>query len=41
MPEHKIDEVGYWTEIKLNILREYAAAYATIMDCCRLCHNHG
>lgn len=32
MPEHKIDEVGYWTEIKLNILREYAAAYATIMD---------
>lgn len=27
-----IDEVGYWTEIKLSILRDYAAAYAKIMN---------
>ena len=25
------DEVGYWTEIKLDIVRKYAAAYSTIM----------
>jgi three-Cys-motif partner protein len=25
------DEVGYWSEIKLDILREYAAAYSTIL----------
>jgi three-Cys-motif partner protein len=26
-----INEVGYWTEMKLAILREYSAAYTTIM----------
>jgi three-Cys-motif partner protein len=26
-----LDEVGYWTEIKLEILREYAQAYAAIL----------
>ncbi len=26
-----LDEIGYWTEIKLQILREYASAYATIL----------
>ncbi len=25
------DEIGYWSEIKLDILREYAAAYSTIL----------
>lgn len=32
MAEHDIDEVGYWTEMKLNILREYAHAYSTILN---------
>lgn len=32
MPEHQIDEVGYWTEIKLSIIREYAKAYATVLN---------
>jgi len=27
----KHDEVGYWTEVKLDILKNYAAAYSTIM----------
>jgi three-Cys-motif partner protein len=31
MSECKIDEVGYWTEIKLQILREYSKAYAQIL----------
>ena len=32
MPEHRIDEVGHWTEIKLDILRKYAEAYANILS---------
>jgi len=32
MPEFQIDEVGVWTEIKLQIIREYAAAYAKILN---------
>jgi three-Cys-motif partner protein len=32
MAELKLDEVGYWTEIKLNILREYSTAYAQILS---------
>jgi three-Cys-motif partner protein len=27
----KFDEIGYWSEIKLDIIREYASAYSTIM----------
>jgi three-Cys-motif partner protein len=27
----KFDEIGYWSEIKLDIIKEYAAAYSTIM----------
>ncbi|MGA3165090.1 MAG: three-Cys-motif partner protein TcmP [Terriglobia bacterium] len=27
----KFDEIGYWSEIKLDIIREYAAAYSKIM----------
>src|SRR5438876_7413855 len=27
----KLDEVGYWSEIKLDIIREYAKAYSTIL----------
>src|SRR5256885_11978873 len=28
----KYDEIGYWSEIKLKILRDYASAYSTIMS---------
>lgn len=27
----KFDRIGYWSEVKLDIVREYAAAYSTIM----------
>ena len=26
------DEIGYWSEIKLDIVREYAVAYSTILS---------
>ncbi|HEV2688870.1 MAG TPA: three-Cys-motif partner protein TcmP, partial [Bryobacteraceae bacterium] len=26
------DEIGIWSEVKLAIIREYASAYATILD---------
>jgi three-Cys-motif partner protein len=32
MPEPRLDEVGYWSEIKLEILRKYAKAYTTILQ---------
>jgi len=32
MRDAGLDEVGYWTEIKLNILRDYSKAYATILS---------
>ena len=32
MSDAGLDEVGYWTEIKLNILRDYSKAYATILS---------
>ena len=28
----KFDEIGYWSEIKLDIIKEYATAYSTIMN---------
>jgi three-Cys-motif partner protein len=28
----KLDEIGYWSEIKLEIIREYAKAYSTILS---------
>jgi three-Cys-motif partner protein len=27
----KLDEIGYWSEIKLDIIRDYARAYSTIL----------
>jgi len=32
--KHKImyDEIGYWSEIKLDIIREYAYAYSQILS---------
>lgn len=32
MDEVKIDEIGYWSEIKLEILRKYATAYSTVLS---------
>jgi three-Cys-motif partner protein len=29
--ELKFDEIGYWSEVKLDILKEYAAAYSAIL----------
>jgi len=31
MSKIKLDEIGYWSEIKLDILKEYAKAYSTIV----------
>jgi len=28
----RLDEIGYWSEIKLDIVRKYAAAYSTILS---------
>jgi len=28
----KLDEIGYWSEIKLDIIKEYASAYSKIMN---------
>ncbi len=27
----QFDEIGYWSELKLDIVREYAAAYSNIL----------
>ena len=32
MSDNDLDVVGYWTEIKLKILSEYASAYSTILQ---------
>jgi three-Cys-motif partner protein len=32
MSEDRLDIVGYWTEIKLSILQDYASAYAQILS---------
>ena len=31
MEQHPCDEIGYWSEVKLDITREYAKAYSTIL----------
>jgi three-Cys-motif partner protein len=31
MSEPKYDEIGYWSEIKLDIIKDYAAAYSRIL----------
>ena len=32
MPSVEYDEIGIWSEVKLAIIKEYAAAYATILE---------
>lgn len=31
MADVKLDQIGYWSEIKLDIIREYATAYSTVL----------
>jgi three-Cys-motif partner protein len=31
MAAQALDEIGYWSEIKLDIVREYATAYSTVL----------
>ena len=40
MAKIKFDEIGYWSEIKLDIVREYAFAYSTIMNQQRSIKKH-
>jgi three-Cys-motif partner protein len=40
-PDFEFDEIGYWSEVKLDILHDYAAAYSRILASQRdprLCH---
>lgn len=32
MPDPKYDRIGYWSEVKLEIVRKYAKAYSTILS---------
>ena len=32
MGKLKIDEVGYWSEVKLDLVKKYAQAYSTILN---------
>ena len=32
MGKVKLDEIGYWSEVKLDIIKNYAAAYSTILN---------
>jgi three-Cys-motif partner protein len=34
----EFDEIGYWSEIKLEIIRDYAAAYSRILNAKKLIH---
>jgi len=34
----KFDEIGYWSELKLEIIRKYAQVYSTILSRQRLTH---
>jgi len=36
----KYDEIGYWSEIKLDIVKEYAQAYSTIMSAQKFIQKH-
>jgi three-Cys-motif partner protein len=36
----RYDEVGYWSEVKLDIVREYAAAYSQILTARRIHHAY-
>ena len=37
-PALEFDEIGYWSEVKLDIVREYATAYSKILSSKNLPH---
>jgi three-Cys-motif partner protein len=37
-PFAEFDEIGYWSEIKLEIVRDYASAYSRILNSNKLSH---
>jgi three-Cys-motif partner protein len=39
-PHSEFDEIGYWSVVKLEIIKEYAAAYSTILSRKRLQHSY-
>lgn len=40
MSNVKLDEIGYWSEVKLDIIRKYAQAYSTIMTAQQTIRKH-
>lgn len=40
MKPFKHDEIGYWSEVKLDIVRNYASAYSTILSKQKMIKNH-
>lgn len=32
MADFKFDEIGYWSEVKLSIIKEYASAYSIVLS---------
>ncbi len=40
MADVKLDEIGYWSEVKLDIIKKYAKAYSTIMAKQPWCKGH-
>ena len=40
MGKIKLDEIGYWSEVKLDIIKEYAKAYSTIINAKPIIQQH-
>ena len=40
MSELRIDEIGYWSEIKLDIVKKYATAYSTVLSAQNALRGH-
>jgi len=40
MGKIKLDEIGYWSEVKLDIIKEYAKAYSTILNAQHMIQRH-
>jgi three-Cys-motif partner protein len=40
MAKSKSDQIGYWSEIKLDIVRKYATAYSTVLTSQKGIHSH-
>ena len=40
MASFEFDEIGYWSEVKLDIIKDYAKAYSTILSKQKWCKGH-